>query len=173
MEFQLRPWKHSDLDSLVRYANNPKIASFMTDAFPHPYGEEQGRAFIGYAQSGTPANIMAIEVEGEAVGGIGIHPQGDIYRRNAEMGYWIGEPFWGKGIITAAIQQMLRYAFDHFEVDRIFARPFATNEASQRVLQKAGFSLEAKLEGTILKNGITIDEYIYAFRRKDLYSLTL
>ena len=165
MEIKLRPWELSDLTSLVKYANNPKIAGNMTDAFPSPYTEESGRAFISMAQKGVSAYLMAIEVEGEAVGGIGIHRQSDIMRKNAELGYWLAEPFWGQGIITAAIKDMVAYGFSHFEFTRIFARPFGNNVASQKVLQKAGFTLEATFEKTLIKNGELQDELIYAIRK--------
>lgn len=121
MEIKLRPWELSDLTSLVKYANNPKIAGNMTDAFPSPYTEESGRAFISMAQKGVSAYLMAIEVEGEAVGGIGIHRQSDIMRKNAELGYWLAEPFWGKGITSQAVQKMVEYAFNTFDINRIYA----------------------------------------------------
>ncbi|MDB5263882.1 MAG: family N-acetyltransferase, partial [Adhaeribacter sp.] len=113
----------------------------------------------------NPSKIFAIEVNGEAAGGIGVHPQTDIQRKNAELGYWLAEPYWGKGIITKAIRQMVDFAFQHPDIERIFARPFGTNLASQRVLEKAGFILEARLHKTFFKNGIYEDELIYARRR--------
>lgn len=165
MEFQLRPWSADDLDSLVLYANNPDIARNMTDQFPHPYTREKGSMFLQYAMQGDPPNILAIAVGGQAVGGIGIHPQADVYRRNAELGYWLGEPFWGKGIVTRAVRQMVDYGFRHWEIDRIYARPYGTNIGSQKVLEKAGFVLEGRFEKTIYKNGVYLDELIYAVRR--------
>ena len=165
MEIKLRPWELSDLTSLVKYANNPKIAGNMTDAFPSPYTEESGRAFISMAQKGVSAYLMAIEVEGEAVGGIGIHRQSDIMRKNAELGYWLAEPFWGKGITSQAVQKMVEYAFNTFDINRIYARPFGTNTASQRVLEKSGFTLEARIEKNIFKKGEYLDELIYAIRK--------
>jgi ribosomal-protein-alanine N-acetyltransferase len=166
MDFQLRPWQTEDLYSLVTLANNPRIAANMANVFPHPYTEEAGRAFIAMAMSKTPPLILAIEVEGKAAGGIGLHPQGDIYCRNAEMGYWLGEPYWGKGIASRAIREMVAYGFRHLDIDRIFARPFGTNKTSQRALEKAGFLLEARLEKTFYKNGEMLDELIYAVRRE-------
>jgi len=165
MEIKLRPWELSDLTSLVKYANNPKIAGNMTDAFPSPYTEKSGRAFISMAQKGVSAYLMAIEVEGEAVGGIGIHRQSDIMRKNAELGYWLAEPFWGKGITSQAVQKMVEYAFNTFDINRIYARPFGTNTASQRVLEKSGFTLEARIEKNIFKKGEYLDELIYAIRK--------
>ena len=165
MNFTLRPWTFEDLHSLVKYANNNNIARYMTDQFPHPYTAENGKAFISYAMIETPPNILAIEIEGEAAGGIGIHPQSDIQRKNAEMGYWLGEPFWGKGIITKAIIEMVDYGFQNWDINRIYARPFGTNIASQRVLEKAGFLLEARFEKTLIKNDVYLDELVYAIRR--------
>ncbi|MBX0335433.1 GNAT family N-acetyltransferase [Pontibacter sp. HSC-14F20] len=165
MKFKLRPWTLEDLDSLVRYADNFNIARNMSDIFPHPYTYEKGRAFIEIATKSDPPNILAIEVESETVGGIGVHPQHDIYRKNAEMGYWLAEPFWGKGIITEAIRLMVDYSFANLDIARIYARPFGHNIGSQRALEKAGFVLEAKLENTFYKNGKYQDELIYAIRR--------
>lgn len=165
MDFSLRPWTADDLESLVKYANNFRIAKNMTDQFPHPYTLEKGKAFIGFASSETPPNILAIEVGGEAAGGIGIHPQHDIYCKNAELGYWLGEPFWGRGIISRAIVQMTEYGFRNWDIDRIFARPFGTNFGSQKALEKAGYTLEGRFEKTLYKNGEFLDELIYAIRR--------
>jgi ribosomal-protein-alanine N-acetyltransferase len=165
MSFILRSWRSNDLPSLIRYANNSAIAGFMNDQFPHPYTEETGRDFIAMASQESPLHIFAIEVEGEAVGGIGIHPRTNIERKNAEMGYWLGEPFWGRGIITEAVKQLVAYGFQTFDINRILARPFGTNLASQRVLEKAGFVLEARFEKTFFKNGEYLDELVYAVRR--------
>ncbi|QJX47776.1 GNAT family N-acetyltransferase [Hymenobacter taeanensis] len=167
MSFKLRAWSPDDLPSLVRNANNPAIAGFMNDQFPHPYTKETGRNFIAMASQESPLHIFAIEVEGEAVGGIGIHPRTNIERKNAEMGYWLGEPFWGRGIITEAVKQLVAYGFQTFDINRIFARPFGTNLASQRVLEKAGFKLEGRFEKTFIKNGEYLDELVYAVRRPE------
>lgn len=166
MEFTLRPWTIADLDNLVKYGNNKDIAKNMTDKFPHPYTAEKGKLFIEYATQLPIPNILAIDVRGETVGSIGIHPQTDIHCKNAELGYWLGEPFWGKGIITKAIPQMVDYGFNHWDINRIFARPFGTNIASQRVLEKCGFTLEARFMNTYFKNGEYVDELVYAIRRK-------
>ncbi len=165
MNFELRSWRLDDLSSLVEQADNPRIARFMTDQFPHPYTLENGKHFIDMAAGLHPQTIMAIAVDGKAVGGIGLHPQHDIYRRNAEMGYWLGEAYWGKGIMTRAIKEMTSYGFAHLNIDRIFARPFATNQPSRKALQKAGFVLEATLKKSIFKNGAFIDECIYSTLR--------
>ncbi|WP_299365648.1 GNAT family protein [Winogradskyella sp.] len=166
-ELKLRPWKESDLDSLVTYANNWNVAKNLTDKFPHPYTRENGKQFIDYACSSNPIRVFAIDLGGEAVGGIGIHPQDDIHRKNAELGYWLAEPFWGKGIISEAIKEIVDIAFKTFEIDRVFARPFGTNIASQKVLEKNNFVLEGRFKKVLLKNGEHLDELVYAIRREN------
>ncbi|NQV53270.1 MAG: GNAT family N-acetyltransferase [Flavobacteriales bacterium] len=162
----LRPIHKTDLARLVKHANNKAISNQLTDAFPFPYTEEQGRGFIEMTSKNDPRNILAIAIENELIGAIGIHPKTDIDRMNAEMGYWIAEAYWGKGIVTKAIQQMVVYTFDHFpDIARIFARPYGDNLASQRVLEKAGFTLEARFKATLIKNEEIKDEFVYAIRR--------
>lgn len=168
MKVKLRSWKAGDLGKLVQLANNNNIAKNMMDTFPHPYSVEDGKRFLDVVTAVRPVRIFAIEADGELCGGIGIHPQHDIRRMNAELGYWLAEPYWGQGIITEAIRQIVKYTFDHFNIDRIFACPFGTNIASQKVLEKTGFKLEARLEKTFLKNDEAIDELIYAIRREQL-----
>jgi ribosomal-protein-alanine N-acetyltransferase len=165
MEIKLRKWRKSDLDSLVRYANNKNIADNLTDMFPYPYTRQDAEKFISYATSDTPNILFAIDVDGEAVGSIGIHPQTDIHRLNAELGYWLAEPYWGKGIISNAINKIVAYTFEHTEIERIFARPFGTNIASQKVLEKNNFRLEGRFEKTLIKCGELKDELIYAIRK--------
>ena len=167
MDFTLRRFTEDDLASLVEYANNFKIARFMTNKFPHPYTEAAGRAFIGFARQHNPTNIFTIDIDGRASGGIGIHPQDDIMCKNGELGYWLAEPFWGKGIVTTAIGQMIAYSFNTFDIERIFARPYGNNLASQRVLEKTGFTLEARIKKNIYKNEEYLDEMIYALRRNE------
>src|SRR5688572_8715102 len=165
MNFTLRPFIQSDIDSLVKYANNLKIAKYMTDQFPHPYSMDKGKAFIAFATSNNPVHILAISIDDQAVGGIGIHPQSDIHSNNAELGYWLGEPFWGQGIVSSAIEKMVDYGFKNFNINRIFARPFGSNIPSQRVLEKNGFVLEARFHQTIMKHGQFEDELVYAIRK--------
>ncbi|CAN5325820.1 GNAT family N-acetyltransferase [soil metagenome] len=165
MNFILRQWTMADLESLVENANNSNISKFMNDGFPNPYTNEDGKKFIEFAMPGNPINIFAIEVNGKAVGGIGIHPQQDVMRKNAELGYWLGEQYWGNGIISKAIKEIVEYAFKNFDITRIYARPFSNNIPSQKVLEKAGFVLEATIADSIFKNDIFLDELIYAVRR--------
>lgn len=170
MIFTLRPWTLADIDSLVRYANNANIAQFMTDGFPHPYTQENAENFIAFAIKDDPIHIFAIDVNGEAIGGIGLHPQNDIQRKNAELGYWLGEPFWGKGIMSQAIKQIVNFGFQSYDIDRIFARPFGSNTASQRILERNHFQLEARFQKTFFKNNQFEDELIYAIRRTNWQS---
>lgn len=162
MNFKLRPWKFEDKFALQKYANNPKIASKMTDGFPHPYNLEDAEKFITFATEMNPISIFAITIEDEAVGGIGIHLESDIHRLNAELGYWLAENYWGKGIVSKAIQEIVAYGFENFEITRIYARPFGSNVASQKVLEKAGFQFETKFEKTLIKNGVLEDEYYFS-----------
>ena len=165
MEVALRPWTIDDLDELVRMANNKNIAQFMADVFPHPYSAENGKTFIEFAASKTPASIFAITLNGKPVGSIGLHMQADILRKNHEIGYWLAEEYWGKGIIPIAVKQIVEYGFASLDCTRIFARIFGNNRASQKVVEKAGFILEGTFEKTIYKNGEFLDELIYAIRK--------
>lgn len=155
-----------DLESLVEHANNFHIAKFMSDGFPFPYTAEKGKSFIELATKSENILYYAIDVNGLAVGGIGISVKTDIKRKNAELGYWLGEPYWGQGIMTEAISKIVAIAFDTFDITRIYAAPFGTNFASHQVLEKAGFTLEARFEKSLFKNGEYLDELIYAIRRK-------
>lgn len=166
MQFSLRPWNSNDLQSLVKYANNWNVAKNLTNKFPHPYTEQDGQSFIEMATSDDPIHIFAIDINGEAAGGIGLHPQPDIFIKNAELGYWLGEPFWGQKIISSAIKQIVDFGFSTYDIDRIFARPFGTNIVSQKVLEKNNFKLEGRFEKVLFKNGIYLDELVYAIRRE-------
>ncbi len=162
MTFHLRKWNEADLDSLVKHANSINIAKWLTNGFPYPYTYESGKAYLSMIVNDNPTKIFAIEVNGKAVGSIGLYPQSDIHEKNAEMGYWLAEEYWGKGIMTKAIREIVDYGFETFDIIRIFARPFSTNLRSQRTLEKAGFKLEARLYKALFKNGEFMDELIYA-----------
>jgi RimJ/RimL family protein N-acetyltransferase len=170
MELQLtrskiRDWRPGDEAGLVRHANNRKIWRNVRDAFPNPYTFEDAEDWISSASSATPATSFAIEVEGEAVGGIGFILGADIHRRSAEIGYWLGEGFWGRGIVGEAVQAMTEYAFANYDLARIWAGVFEWNPASIRVLEKAGYEFEARLKKAVTKEGQTTDELIYALVR--------
>jgi RimJ/RimL family protein N-acetyltransferase len=162
MDIKLRKWEEADLNSLVKYANNVNVAKWLTNEFPHPYTSEDGKAFFSMIANDNPTKAFAIEVNCEAVGAIGIFPQTDIHEKSAEIGYWLAETYWGRGIAVKAINEIVAYGFRTFGIVRIFARPFSTNVNSHRVLEKAGFMLEARLKNALFKNGELIDEFIYA-----------
>lgn len=166
MNIVLRKYQDIDAEALAKKANNSKIARYLTDGFPYPYTLDHAKSFIEKFKSHNPTQVFVVEVDGELAGGIGIHPKDDIMRLNAELGYWIAEEFWGKGIATIAIQKMVNYAFSNFNINRIYARPFGSNKASSRVLEKCGFTLEATIKQNIIKNGIIEDELIYAIRKQ-------
>jgi RimJ/RimL family protein N-acetyltransferase len=147
----------------VRYANNRRIWLNLRDAFPHPYTNRDARDYIRLARQRTPETSFAIAVQDEAVGSIGfvLHP--DVERMSAEIGYWLAEPFWGRGITTEALVATTSYAIDTHGLTRIYAVPFAWNAASCRVLEKAGYSLEARLRRSAIKDGQITDQMQYAF----------
>ena len=161
----IRPWRTGDEDSLVRHANNPKIWRNLRDAFPHPYTLENAQWWIGVAGSADPITSFAIEVQGEAAGAIGLILKDDVFRRSAEIGYWLGEEFWGRGIVTEALQAMTDYAFATWDLCRISAGVFEWNPGSARVLEKAGYEFEARSQKAVTKDGETIDELIYVILR--------
>lgn len=167
MQISLQPWKRKYLQDLIKIANNANVARTMNDHFPHPYTKESGKAFIEMAKGQKPTRIFAIVADDVIVGAAGIHPQDGVLRKNAEIGYWLGEEYWGKGFAAEAVKQLVAYSFNNFDVNRLFGRVFENNTASAKVLQKNGFVLEAKFNKTIFKNGEYLDEFIYALRKPE------
>jgi RimJ/RimL family protein N-acetyltransferase len=157
----LRPWREDDALPLARYANNLRVSACMRDLFPSPYTIEDAERFIALATDPSPNLFLAIEVRGEAAGGIGIHPLEDVHRGTAEIGYWLAEPFWGQGIVTDAVRALVPVAFERTGVGRIQAGIFSSNPASMRVLEKCGFVREAVHQNAITKNGVLMDEVMY------------
>lgn len=168
MEFVLRRWKEEDAASIQSYANHEKIAANLRNAFPYPYPPGAAAQYIRSCieQEGDGQVTRAIAVDGTAVGSIGVFFGSDVYEKSAELGYWLGEPFWNQGIMSEAVVKMCRYVFSKYNVERIFAEPFAGNAASRRVLEKAGFSLEDILKNSIYKNGVLQDSCMYALTRR-------
>ena len=160
----LRPWRVSDAASLARHANNRNVSRNLRDGFPFPYTEADAREFIEIHV--VPTN-WAIEVAGEAVGDIVLHPRTDVLRHTAEVGYWLGEAYWGAGTMTEAVRAVTAYGVEHLSLARIDASVFARNLASARVLEKAGYHLEARLRKQFIKDGEVIDGLLYAFVRPD------
>lgn len=166
----LRPWSVSDAPSLTIHANNPDIARNMRDGFPSPYTRDDADRFIAMAQNQQTAIMLTIEVEGEAVGGIGIHPFSDVYCRTAEIGYWLSPVFQGRGIVTDAVRGFIPAVFEHTDMVRIQAGVFHLNLASMRVLEKCGFEREAVHKKAIWKNGKFLDEHLYVLFRDEYES---
>jgi RimJ/RimL family protein N-acetyltransferase len=158
----VRPWRSADVPSVVKHANNANIARHLRDRFPHPYTAVDARRFIEAIVVVRPVTTFAIDVGGEAVGGIGFSPGTDVERFSAEIGYWLGEPFWGRGIAAEALRLVSEYAFAECNVLRLFALPFADNQRSMRVLEKAGYTREAILRASSVKFGDIRDQALYA-----------
>lgn len=158
----IRKIQQEDRETLVALANNPNIANNLRDDFPHPYTHDEADLFIEHAQSAHPTKRFCIEKDGVYVGNIGLHSQDDIYQRSAEIGYFIGEPYWGKGIATQAVKIIVDYGFSQLNIHRIFAGVFSYNEASRKVLENAGFKSEGVSKDAVFKNGIFYDEWKFA-----------
>jgi RimJ/RimL family protein N-acetyltransferase len=158
----VRDWAAGDLPSLVRHANNRNVWINLRDRFPYPYTDFHGREFLTHVRQLRPTTVWAIDVDGEAAGGIGIVQMTDVERISAEIGYWLGEPFWGRGIMTAAVSAVTDDVFRRFEIHRVFALPFADNIGSIRVLEKTGYVLEGRMRHSAIKDGIIRDQLMFA-----------
>lgn len=161
----LRPWRAGDEASLVRHANNYRVWRNLRNRFPHPYTLHDARLWVQAASTAEPQTNFAIVVDAQAVGGIGILLQEDVHRHSAEIGYWLGEEYWGRGIVTEAAVAVTEWAFAQFDLRRIYACVYEWNPASMRVLEKAGYECEGRLRKSVTKDGETIDELIYAIVR--------
>jgi len=164
----LRAWRPGDEDALVRNANNRKIWRNLTNRFPHPYLQKDADEWIDrVAKEGNPPCNLAIVLEGETVGSVGVERYGDLNRLTGEVGYWLGETHWGKGLATEAVRLMTDYAFDRFDFERLQATVLEWNPASCRVLEKAGFVREARHRRSIIKDGQVIDSWVYGLLCSD------
>lgn len=161
--FQLRTWRLTDAKTLVKHANNRAIWINLRDRFPHPYTQEGADWWVRYASETMPTTALAIDVAGEAVGSIGVELHTDIERCSAEIGYWLSEQYWGKGIMTAALRAFTTYAFAQFELTRIYAVPFVRNEPSIHILEKVGYQREGLMRRSAIKDGVILDQFLYAY----------
>lgn len=158
----LRPWRTDDEEALVRHADNRKVWLNLRDHFPHPYTREHAREWIGRSLASPPPQTnLAIEHAGEFIGSIGLVPLSDVSRFTAEIGYWIGEAFWGRGFAPEALRRFTDYAFERFSFERLEGWVFATNPSSGRVLEKAGYKYEATLRRSAFKDGRFLDCHVY------------
>ena len=170
MQITLVPWEERFIPQVAKYANNPHIAANLRDVFPWPYTEADADWFVRdcMALDGQGVLFRAIDLDGQAVGSISVTVGSDVYRRSGELGYWLAEPFWGRGIMTEAVGRICREAFSAFDLVRIFAEPYAANIASRRVLEKAGFRQEGLLRQSVCKKGEILDSCIYALLRQEM-----
>jgi [ribosomal protein S5]-alanine N-acetyltransferase len=158
----VRPWRLTDAEPLVRHANDTAVARQLRDRFPHPYTASDATAFLRMTAGARDASNLAIEVEGEAAGGVGFVRGTDVERYSAEIGYWLGSQHWGRGIMTEALTLVTAYAFESLNLLRLYALPFADNDASVRVLEKAGYAREGLLRASAVKLGTPRDQLLYA-----------
>lgn len=170
MEFKLRNWRPEDAADLARAADNPRIAANLRNTFPHPYTLADAKWFIGDCIAKGDKNQLnrAIEAEGKAVGGIGISVKDDVYEKSAELGYWLSEDYWRRGIMSRAVKLICSEAFASFDIVRIFAEPFAGNAGSRGVLEKAGFTLEGIMRNGVYKNECLHSYCMYSLLREEL-----
>ena len=161
-EYCIRSFSKQDVDTIVYHANNPRVAAHLRDRFPHPYTTTDAIEWIRIARNQQPESNFAIAMTQGAIGGIGLEFMDDVSFQTAGLGYWLGEEFWGKGIATAAVTAFTRYAFETYDLTRVFATVFETNPASAHVLEKAGYHFEGRLQKSVNKSGKILDQLMYA-----------
>jgi [ribosomal protein S5]-alanine N-acetyltransferase len=159
----------NDKYSIVKYADNKKISNNLRDGFPFPYTLEDAENWLAILDDNILKRAFAIANNEELIGAIGIEPCSDINRFAGELGYWLGEPFWGKGIATLAVQNFIKHAFDYYNLTKIFAYVFSSNPFSSQVLIKAGFKYEGCMRNQIVKNGETLDQLIYGILKEEVF----
>ena len=163
----IRCWNDRDVDALVKHADNRNIWLNLRDLFPYPYTAESARSFLAAVGRQDPVTFFAVASPEEAIGGIGITLNCDVHRLTAEMGYWLGESHWGKGIMSETIIRFTEFAFERFGLVRIYAEPYAANQSSCRVLEKSGFVLEGRMRSSVIKEGRIMDQLLYAKIKSD------
>ena len=160
--FAIRSYRAGDAEALARRADNPRVAENLRDLFPHPYTLADAREWLSVALRQDPETNFALEVEGSLAGTIGLELGEDVYRHSAEIGYWLAEEYWGRGIASAAVDRLAAWGFEELGLLRIHAFVFASNPASARVLEKARFELEGRMRNAVVKNGRVMDQLVYA-----------
>lgn len=167
MECKIRPWSIEDAEGICKIINNKKVLDNLRDGIPFPYTIEDAKEFITAMLSADPNTTYAFAIifDNNIVGSIGAFRQSNIHFRTAEVGYYIGEPYWGKGLATSAIKQLCQYIFQETDIIRLFAEPFANNKASCRILEKSGFEYEGTLRKNAVKNGCVLDMKMYSLTK--------
>ena len=170
MTCKIRKWALSDAKDLAAALSNTKIQDNLRDGLPYTYTEQDGVDYISAMLSADENETFAfaITTDSKVIGSIGVFRQGNIHRQTAELGYYVAEEYWGKGIMTEAVKQICKYVFDKSDIIRIYAEPFAYNAASCRVLEKAGFQYEGTLRSNAIKNGKVIDMKMYSLLNTEL-----
>ncbi|WP_374950399.1 GNAT family N-acetyltransferase [Mucilaginibacter sp.] len=163
--FRLRRWQRDDAKELQRLADNPKIAANLYNRFPSPYTLADAAFFINLKIDEDPITSFVIEIGGRFAGTIGIEFRADVFERSPVIGYWLGEDFWGRGVMTEATKLMTDYAFNQFDIICLQTGVFSWNPSSMRVLEKAGYEKQGILKGVVFKNGQILDEHIYLKHR--------
>lgn len=159
--FTLRQLREGDAASLQKHADNTHISDFLFDRFPSPYTVDDAIAFIKLKMTEEPQTHFAITIDNQAIGVIGLDFRGDIYSKAPLIGYWIGEAYWGRGIMLQALKLVVDYGFNNLDIVRMQAGVLGNNPKSMRVLEKAGFVKEGILRNAIFKNGVILDEHVY------------
>jgi ribosomal-protein-alanine N-acetyltransferase len=160
--FIIRGWKKGDEASLQKHANNPKVSACLMDRFPSPCTIEAAELWVDNLLYQDPLVNFAISIDDKVMGGIGLEPRQDVYRKTAILGYWLSEELWGRGIMPEAVKLVTIYAFSQLDFIRIQASVYSKNPASMRVLEKAGFTKEGIMHNAVIKQGIIMDEHLYA-----------
>lgn len=170
VDFELRQWKQEDAEAVAVAADNEKIAQNLRNAFPNPYTLEDAKWYVNDCIAHGEENQItrAIVVDGKAVGSVGVFVMDDVYEKSAELGYWLSEEYWGKGIMTEAVKNICREAYDKFDIVRIFAEPFEHNKGSRKVLEKAGFTCEGIMRDGVFKNGKVYSYCMYSLLKTEI-----
>lgn len=158
----VRSWSWRDVENLSFHSNNRKVWRNARDSFPYPFTIEEANRWISYAVETKPENNFAITVNDQAIGCFTLTINTDVYRKSAEIGYWIGEAFWGQGITTNVVRTITPYIFKNYDLCRLYARVFAWNPPSMRVLEKAGYVMEGRMRKFVFKDDQLVDEVLYA-----------
>jgi len=161
MDVTLKTLSDSNLETLASLANNKSIWLNVRDVFPNPYTIYDAQSYYNFVKDNPQNVIKAIHYKGEFCGMIGLFPKNDVYKYSGELGYWLGEPFWGKGIATQALQLICIHAFEELGLERVYAGVFDYNKGSAKVLEKNGFQKEGVMRRAVFKNGEFCDEVIY------------
>lgn len=168
-EFTLKKWDLKFVDDVLKNANNPKVAANLRNVFPYPYTKEDAESYINFCIDGDDKKqcTRAIVIDGHAVGSIGVFIQNDVYEKCGELGYWLGENFWGQGIMSEAVKRICRIVFNNYDIERIYAEPYSYNKGSCKVLENAGFTIEGELRRNVYKNGIFHNSRIYGLLKNE------